>query len=121
MNTYPDGMATASVSRPAAPGGAQAMSAAAPAEHTDTDTLTDGRIEEPWLTVVWDDPVNLMSYVTFVFRRVFGYSQEKAHELMLRVHNDGRAVVSSGSRDKVEDDVRKLHEAGLWATMQREL
>lgn len=95
-----------------------AMPSAAPAESAVEDT--DGGIDNPWLTVVWDDPVNLMSYVTFVFQRVFGYSREKAHELMLKVHNDGRAVVSSGSRDKVEGDVRKLQEAGLWATMQRE-
>ena len=74
-----------------------------------------------WVTIVWDDPVNLMSYVTFVFQRVFGYSRQQAHDLMLKVHNDGRAVVSSGSRDKVENDVRKLQEAGLWATMQREV
>ena len=95
-----------------------AMPSAAPVESTDTEL--HGGIDKPWITVVWDDPVNLMSYVTFVFQRVFGYSREKAHELMLKVHNDGRAVVSSGSRDKVENDVRKLQEAGLWATMQRE-
>ena len=95
-----------------------AMPSAAPVESTDTEL--HGGIDKPWLTVVWDDPVNLMSYVTFVFQRVFGYSREKAHELMLKVHNDGRAVVSSGSQDKVENDVRKLQEAGLWATMQRE-
>ena len=95
-----------------------AMPSAAPVESTDTEL--HGGIDNPWLTVVWDDPANLMSYVTFVFQRVFGYSREKAHELMLKVHNDGRAVVSSGSRDKVENDVRKLQEAGLWATMQRE-
>ncbi len=95
-----------------------AMPSAVPVESTDADL--DGGVDNPWLTVVWDDPVNLMSYVTFVFQRVFGYSREKAHELMLKVHNDGRAVVSSGSRDKVENDVRKLQEAGLWATMQRE-
>ena len=95
-----------------------AMPAAVPVESTDTDL--DGGLDKPWLTVVWDDPVNLMSYVTFVFQRVFGYSRQQAHDLMLKVHNDGRAVVSSGSRDKVENDVRKLQEAGLWATMQRE-
>lgn len=96
-----------------------AMPSAARVESTDTEL--DGGIDKPWLTVVWDDPVNLMSYVTFVFQRVFGYSREKAHDLMLQVHNEGRAVVSSGGRDKVENDVRKLQEAGLWATMQREL
>lgn len=97
---------------------AMAMPSAAPVESTDTQL--QGEVDNPWLTVVWDDPVNLMSYVTFVFQRVFGYSREKAHDLMLKVHNDGRAVVSSGSREKVENDVRKLQEAGLWATMQRE-
>lgn len=95
-----------------------AMPSAAPVESTETE-LESG-IDKPWLTVVWDDPVNLMSYVTFVFQRVFGYTRDQAHDLMLKVHNDGRAVVSSGSRDKVENDVRKLQEAGLWATMQRE-
>ncbi|WP_414646769.1 ATP-dependent Clp protease adapter ClpS [Dietzia sp. UBA5065] len=95
-----------------------AMPSAAPVESTEAEL--DGGVDNPWLTVVWDDPVNLMSYVTFVFQRVFGYSREKAHDLMLKVHNDGRAVVSSGSREKVENDVRKLQEAGLWATMQRE-
>ena len=95
-----------------------AMPSAVPVESTETDL--EGGVDNPWLTVVWDDPVNLMSYVTFVFQRVFGYSREKAHDLMLKVHNDGRAVVSSGSREKVENDVRKLQEAGLWATMQRE-
>ena len=92
--------------------------AAAPMVEETTELV--GEENNPWVCVVWDDPVNLMSYVTFVFQRVFGYSRETAHELMLKVHNDGRAVVSSGSRDKVENDVRKLQEAGLWATMQRE-
>lgn len=95
-----------------------AMPSAVPAETTETEL--DSEVDKPWLTVVWDDPVNLMSYVTFVFQRVFGYTRDQAHELMLKVHNDGRAVVSSGSRDKVENDVRKLQEAGLWATMQKE-
>ncbi|MDF0531002.1 ATP-dependent Clp protease adapter ClpS [Tsukamurella sp. 8F] len=77
-------------------------------------------VDKPWLTVVWDDPVNLMSYVTFVFRKLFGFSTAKAKELMMQVHTEGRAVVSTGDRDKVEGDVRKLHAAGLWATMQRD-
>ncbi len=100
-------------------GPVMAMPSAAPVEFT--GTAPDSELDAPWLTVVWDDPVNLMSYVTFVFQRVFGYSRQQAHELMLQVHNEGRAVVSSGGRDKVENDVRKLQEAGLWATMQREL
>lgn len=72
----------------------------------------------PWVTIVWDDPINLMTYVTFVFMKVFGYSKEKATELMLQVHNDGKAVVSSGSREEMERDVEKLHSYGLWATLQ---
>ncbi|GAA1088169.1 ATP-dependent Clp protease adapter ClpS [Tsukamurella spumae] len=81
---------------------------------------TDEAIDKPWVTVVWDDPVNLMSYVTFVLRKLFGYSTDKAKELMMQVHTEGKAVVSTGDRDKVEGDVRKLHAAGLWATMQRD-
>ena len=78
-----------------------------------------GNTDKPWQTVVWNDPVNLMSYVTYVFQKLFGYSREKATKLMLDVHHKGKAVVSSGSKDKVESDVKKLHAAGLWATMQK--
>ena len=73
----------------------------------------------PWVTIVWNDPVNLMSYVAFVFRNYFGYSKRKAHKLMLEVHNDGKSVVSSGSREEMERDVQAMHEYGLWATMER--
>lgn len=73
----------------------------------------------PWLCLVWDDPVNLMSYVTYVFQTVLGYSRKRANELMMQVHSEGKAVVSSGEKDKVEGDVKKLHTAGLWATMQQ--
>jgi ATP-dependent Clp protease adaptor protein ClpS len=76
--------------------------------------------DKPWQTIVWNDPVNLMSYVTYVFQRLFGYSREHATKLMLDVHHKGRAIVSSGSKDKVEGDVAKLHAAGLWATMQHQ-
>ena len=76
--------------------------------------------DRPWVTVVWDDPVNLMNYVAYVFQKLFGYSEDRARELMMQVHNEGRAVVSSGDRTKVETDVRKLHAAGLWATMQHD-
>ena len=69
---------------------------------------------------LWDDPVNLMSYVTFVFVTIFGYSKERATELMLRVHNEGRAIVSTGRREEMERDVQKLHEFGLWATLSRD-
>jgi len=78
-----------------------------------------GAVEVPWQTIVWNDPVNLMSYVTYVFQKLFGYDRDKATRLMLDVHHKGRATVSSGSRDKVEGDVARLHAAGLWATMQR--
>lgn len=73
----------------------------------------------PWVTIVWDDPVNLMTYVTYVFMEVFGYPREKATELMLQVHNEGKAVVSSGTREEMERDVERLHSFGLWATLQQ--
>ena len=75
--------------------------------------------DRPWVVIVWDDPINLMTYVTHVFMVVFGYSRTKAHELMLQVHNDGKAVVSSGTREEMEHDVAMLHEYGLWATLQK--
>lgn len=81
------------------------------------DTATEGNL--PWMCICWDDPVNLMSYVTYVFQTVLGYSRKKATELMMEVHTQGKAVVSSGERDKVEADVKKLHTAGLWATMEQ--
>lgn len=75
--------------------------------------------DTPWQTIVWNDPINLMSYVTYVLQKLFGYSKERATKLMLDVHHKGKAIVSSGSKDKVEIDVAKLHAAGLWATMER--
>ena len=74
----------------------------------------------PWVVIVWNDPINLMSYVTFVFQKLFGYSKEKATKLMMDVHTKGRAVVSSGPREKAEFDVSRLHAHGLWATMQKD-
>ena len=74
----------------------------------------------PWVTIVWNDPVNLMSYVTHVFQKLFGYSREKATKLMLDVHQKGKAVVSTGSREQMERDVARLHAAGLWATLQQD-
>ncbi|MBV0894721.1 ATP-dependent Clp protease adapter ClpS [Microbacterium sp. NC79] len=73
----------------------------------------------PWQTVVWDDPVNLMSYVSRVFRDYFGYSREKADELMLAVHHEGRAVVASGAREQMELHVQAMHGYGLWATVDQ--
>jgi ATP-dependent Clp protease adaptor protein ClpS len=75
----------------------------------------------PWLVIVWNDPINLMSYVTYVFQKLFGYSRQKAEKLMLDVHQKGKAIVSSGGREKAEFDVSRLHAHGLWATMQRDL
>jgi len=74
----------------------------------------------PWIVLVWNDPINLMAYVAFVFRKLFGYSAAKAERLMLDVHEKGRAVVSSGTREEAERDVFRLHEHGLWATMQQD-
>ncbi|MDQ1751709.1 MAG: ATP-dependent Clp protease adaptor protein ClpS [Pseudonocardiales bacterium] len=76
--------------------------------------------DRPWVTVVWNDPVNLMSYVTHVFMKVFGYPKEKATALMLDVHQKGKAIVSSGPRERMEGDTATLHGYGLWATVQRD-
>ena len=75
--------------------------------------------ETPWVTVVWDDPVNLQTYVVYVFMELFGYPKARATELMQQVHNEGKAIVSTGSREEMEHDVARLHEYGLWATIQR--
>ena len=75
--------------------------------------------DTPWVTIVWDDPVNLQTYVVYVFMELFGYSKARATELMFQVHNEGKATVSSGSREEMEHDVARLHEYGLWATLQR--
>ncbi|HEY3210109.1 MAG TPA: ATP-dependent Clp protease adapter ClpS [Actinomycetota bacterium] len=74
----------------------------------------------PWLVIVWNDPINLMSYVTWVFQKLFGYSLQKATKLMMDVHTKGKAIVSSGTREKAEFDTYRLHAHGLWATMQRD-
>lgn len=86
------------------------------------DVATDERPEESagWLVVVWDDPVNLMSYVTLVLRRVFGFSRARAEELMLRVHHEGRAVVAEEPREQAELHVAQLHGYGLQATIERD-
>ncbi|MFL6155210.1 MAG: ATP-dependent Clp protease adapter ClpS [Marmoricola sp.] len=95
------------------------MSAPSPVELDEpvTDDLTS--LATPWVTIVWNDPVNLMSYVSFVFTRHFGYSKKKAEKLMLEVHHDGRSVVSTGTREEMERDVQAMHEYGLWATLQK--
>jgi ATP-dependent Clp protease adaptor protein ClpS len=78
------------------------------------------KTDRPWIVIVWNDPVNLMSYVVYVFQKLFGYSRQKATRLMMQVHQEGRAVVSGGTREKCEADVARLHGHGLWATMERE-
>ena len=88
----------------------------------DLETSTTAVVEadRPFNVVVWDDPINLMSYVTFVLRKVFNYSEAKAHRLMMQVHVEGRSVVASGPREKAERDVFRLHEHGLWATLEQD-
>ena len=73
----------------------------------------------PWVTIVWNDPINLMSYVTYVFQNYFGYSKKKAEKLMMDVHKKGKAIVSSGSREEMERDVEAMHGYGLWATLKK--
>ena len=96
------------------------MSAASPVEVE--PTLTPDEItflSKPWVTLVWDDPVNLMSYVSYVFQTYFGYDKAKAEKLMLEVHTEGKSVVSTGTREEMERDVQAMHEYGLWATMEK--
>jgi ATP-dependent Clp protease adaptor protein ClpS len=92
----------------------------APAQLDRPETDEDVVPDRPWITIVWNDPVNLMSYVTFVLMELFGYSREKAHKLMLDVHEKGKAVVSNGTREQMEHDVARLHARGLWATVQQD-
>jgi ATP-dependent Clp protease adaptor protein ClpS len=98
------------------------MSTLAPAEaDTEVEELRDDPdYDRPWVVIVWNDPVNLMSYVTLVFQKLFGYTVAHATRLMLQVHNEGKSVVSTGTREKAELDVARLHAYGLWATMQRD-
>jgi ATP-dependent Clp protease adaptor protein ClpS len=96
------------------------MSAPAPVEIDEPRVDEDLSLDRPWKVIVWNDPINLMSYVTFVLQKLFGYPKAKAEKLMLDVHYKGKAVVSSGSREKAEMDVFRLHEHGLWATMEQD-
>lgn len=94
--------------------------AAVPVHEPDIDVDEDIDLDKVWIVIVWNDPVNLMVYVTMVFQKLFGYTKQKATKLMLQVHHEGKAVVSSGPKEKAELDVARLHEHGLWATMQRQ-
>lgn len=84
------------------------------------DTNEDTQADRPWVTLVWNDPVNLMDYVTHVLMTYFGYDKNKATQLMLSVHNEGRAVVSNGTREEMERDVQAMHSYGLWATLTKD-
>ncbi len=97
-----------------------AVSAPSPVELDEPqyDELTF--LDQPWVTVVWNDPVNLMTYVTFVFQTYFGYGKKKAEKLMMEVHRDGKSVVATGSREEMERDVQAMHDYGLWATMEKQ-
>jgi ATP-dependent Clp protease adaptor protein ClpS len=92
----------------------------APVEVEQPEQDEELRTDKPWETIVWNDPVNLMSYVAFVFQKHFGYPKERATELMLDVHQKGKAVVSIGTREEMERDVEAMHSYGLWATMQHD-
>jgi ATP-dependent Clp protease adaptor protein ClpS len=94
------------------------VTAPAQLDRPETDDVTAP--DRPWVTIVWNDPINLMSYVTHVLMELFGYSRSKAHQLMLDVHHKGKAVVSSGTREQMEHDVARCHARGLWATLQQD-
>jgi ATP-dependent Clp protease adaptor protein ClpS len=92
----------------------------APVELDRPESIQDTVPDKPWVTIVWNDPVNLMSYVTYVFQKVFGYAKPKAEKLMLDVHLKGKAVVAAGAREKMESNVEVLHGYGLWATVRQD-
>lgn len=97
-----------------------AVMSIAPVEQESVSTDELAEVDVPWITLVWNDPVNLMSYVTFVFQTYFGYSKSKAERLMMDVHTKGRAVVSTGDRERMETDTEALQGYGLWATFQKD-
>ena len=92
----------------------------APTQHPETTEEEHGDLDRPWVTIVWNDPVNLMTYVTFVLQELFGYDEAKATELMLQVHHEGRAIMSSGPRERMEHDTSRLLAYGLWASYQKD-
>ncbi|MBC7760964.1 ATP-dependent Clp protease adapter ClpS [Glaciihabitans sp. GrIS 2.15] len=84
-----------------------------------TELIESTVLDSPWVTIVWNDPVNLMNYVSWVFRSYFGFSRAEANVRMLQVHHDGRAVVATGSREEMERHVEAMHDFGLWATLAK--
>ena len=97
--------------------GSMALPQTAPVESPEVQELPE--VDKAWVTIVWNDPDNLMSYVTSVFQKLYGYRQEKAEMLMLDVHHKGKAIVSSGARERMEYDATRLHGYGLWATVDQ--
>ena len=93
----------------------------APVEVRETEGDEEREVDPPWIVIVWNDPINLMSYVTYVLRSLFGYSEAKATKLMLQVHEQGKAVVASGQHEKCEHYVAQLHAHGLWATLRQDV
>ena len=93
----------------------------APVEVARPDTDELAMVDRPWVTIVWNDPVNLMTYVTYVFQAVFGYPKPKAEKLMLDVHHKGKAVVAAGAREAMESNAETLHGYGLWATVSHDV
>mgnify|MGYP001819503964 FL=1 len=91
----------------------------APTELDEPSLDEAAQTQSPWITIVWNDPINLMSYVSYVFQQYFGYSRAKAEKLMLDVHHKGKAVVSTGRREEMERDTEAMHGYGLWATVQK--
>jgi len=91
----------------------------APEQHGEIASDATADAVPMWNVIVWNDPVNLMSYVVWVFRKLFGYDEPKATKLMLDVHHGGRAVVASAPRERAELEVSRLHHHGLWATLER--
>ncbi|MCA1833820.1 MAG: ATP-dependent Clp protease adapter ClpS [Actinomycetota bacterium] len=93
----------------------------APVEVERPETGEVEKTDRPWIVIVWNDPINLMSYVVYVFQKLFNYSRDKATKLMLEVHHEGKSVVTSGSREQCEFYTSALHQYGLWATMSKDL
>lgn len=112
-------VATADVGPAVRAAGMTALTEAGTAVEEDTETSEGTRLADAWVTIVWNDPVNLMTYVSYVFESYFGYTPQRAQRLMMQVHQEGRAVVASGPRERMEVDVQAMHGFGLWATMQR--
>ena len=108
---------------PLCAGGKPSTGAVAPStvtvEKPETGEETDVAPDRLWNVIVWNDPINLMSYVTFVLQKLFGYSMERATRLMLEVHNEGRSVVATVEREKAEYYVTRLHQYGLQATLEK--